>query len=235
MRKSLLFAMATVAVCVAVSASLTAMQPPTPHSVVVAMNGHVTGQLPPEAKGLASMFLPMERKDFEARYLMVSQWYGVPKMQPTPGPVILAWFRAGPPPPPQATTPDKERPVIPPGAATRQNGETIVPLWMHFETAWKAQGARPDKGCPYPTARLQWRTSSNSGGYMPFSSVTEGTTSGGTGLPDHGELRMFTVDYSNAYVIVANRHSTDGFEVRLLVTCGSRMWEKLPDTEPRLP
>lgn len=226
----------TSAFFVVLAVSLTATQP-TPHSVEIAMNGHVTGQLPPEVRELASMFLPVERKVFEGSYLMVSRWYGVPKKPSAgdPGPVIVPWIRVGPPTPQQPTTPDKQRPAIPPGAVTRKNNETVVPLWMHFETAYLAKDARPDKGCPHPIVRMQWRTSSNSGGYMPLSSVSEGVTTGGTGLPDYGELRMFTVDHSNAYVIVANRHDSDGFEVRLLTLCGSQLWERLPAGEKRLP
>lgn len=164
----------------ALAMSSTAAQP-TPHSVVIAMNGHVTGQLPKDVRELASLFLPIERKVFEGSYLMVSQWYGVPKKSSTgdPGPVLVPWIRVGPPPPPQSTTPDKERPAIPPGAVTRRSNETVVPLWMHFETAYLAKDARPDKGCPHPVVRMQWKTSSNSGGYMPLSSVSEGVTTGG--------------------------------------------------------
>lgn len=206
------------------------------HTVVIDMNDHVTKVMSDAEQAQYAPSFNLTPAEFRGQYVMRSQWYNAPpKPKGGAGPELppVLWPIFGNPPKGSGQTPDKQRPVIPASATGKKDNEIVVPLRMHFETQWKAKDQRPAKGCPHPNVRLQWKTDDNSGWYMPYWSPTTGTTAGGTGFPPHGELRVFTADYSDAYAVVANMGDVN-FQVRLWALCGSQMWEKVDDKDVKL-
>lgn len=207
------------------------------HSVATDLLCHVTHCLSDKEQAEYAPSFNLTFDQFHQQYVMRSVWYKAPpKPKGGQGGVAIPPITRdiyGTSPKGDGRTPDRERPAIPETATNRKDNEIVVPLWMRFETRWKARPGLPSKACPHPIVRLQWRTGQGSGWYMPYQSPTTGPTTGGTGFPPHGELRHFTADYNNANAVVANMGEAE-FEVRLWVLCGTEMFERVEDKDVTL-